>query len=107
MSAGRRDQRISFQRNVPVDNDHGDAVPNWIPLGKAWAGIAWGRGDERRVAASEQRVQSATFTVPTSAMARGVTVEDRILLDGQAWNIVGIVPRTRKGEVDFDARRAD
>lgn len=107
MPAGRRDQRISFQRNAPIDNDHGDPLPNWLPLGEAWAAIAWGRGDERRLAASEERVQSATFTAPDSAMARGVTERDRIVHAGLPWNIVGIIPRLRTGEIDFDARRAD
>lgn len=107
MTAGRRKYRIAFQRNVPVDNDHGDRLPDWQPLGLAWAGIAWGRGDERRLGASEDRVQSATFTVLASTLARGVGGTDRIVLDEQAWNIVGIVPRPDKGEIDFDARRAD
>lgn len=107
MTAGRRQHRVAFQRNVPVENDHGDLVPNWQLLGEAWAGIGWGRGDERRLAASGQRVQSATFTVLTSTMTRDATTQDRILFEGQAWNIVGIVPRREKGEIDFDARRAD
>lgn len=107
MSAGRRDQRITFQRNVPTESEHGDQLPGWTPLGDAWAAVHYGRGDERRQAASEQRVQSATFVVATCAMARGVTVLDRIVHAGQAWNIIGIVPREQKGEIEYDARRAD
>jgi head-tail adaptor len=107
MAAGRRNCRVMFQRNIPVENDHGDQLPDWQKLGNAWVAIAYGRGDERRLAASEQRVQSATVIALATSMTRSVTVQDRIVHHDQAWNIVGIVPRLEKGEIDFDVRRAD
>lgn len=108
MSGRRNDHRLArFQRNVPIENDHGDLVPNWQMIGEQWVAVVYGRGDERRQAATERRVQAATFIALDCAMTRGVTVSDRIVHAGQAWDIVGIVPRPHKGEIDFDARRAD
>ena len=106
MSIGRKDTRIAFERATVVQDDYGEEIPTWEPLGREWAAINWGRGDERRQAGMEQGSQSATFTVYDNAMTAALSVKDRIVLDGQNWDITSSVPGKRRGDRDITAVRA-
>lgn len=104
MNAGRKDRKIAVHRAVTTQDDYGQEQSTWGLLAYAFAELKWGRGDERRSAASTEAPQSATFIVWTSATMRAVNVKDRIYFDGSAWNIQGIAEPNR-GEVEFTAIR--
>lgn len=106
MTAGRRETEIEFQRDTTTQDDYGEEVSTWATLGTEWASINWGRGDERRQAAMEQGSQSATFNVLSNPMTDSVSVKDRIVLDGQNWDIESNVPGKKRGERDITAVRA-
>jgi head-tail adaptor len=74
-------------------------------IAPAWAKILYGRGEERRGAAAEGSVMTATFRVITSVKLRTVTEENRILYGAEAWDIVSVAPIGR-GEIEFTAKRA-
>lgn len=105
-TAGRRDQLVTFERFTATENDYGEQVETWGTYAIAWAAVFYGKGDERRQAAAEQRVQSATFNVLDYAETRALTLQDRLQHDG-VWDIVGIAPDTpRRGEIEITATRA-
>jgi len=106
MTAGTRDSIITLQRFTTATDEYGDPVQTWADAGKVWARVFWGRGDERRTAAMEQGQQPATFQMLANILTRGLTVRDRILFDGAAWDIQGIAPTTR-AEIEITAVRGD
>lgn len=106
MSIGRKDTLIAFEHATVAQDDYGEEIPTWELLGREWSAINWGRGDERRQAGMEQGSQSATFTVYDNAITAAVSVKDRIVLDGQNWDITSSVPGRRRGERDITAVRA-
>jgi head-tail adaptor len=107
VSAGPRRNLVTFQHATVTQDEYGEEVSTWNDLGKEWAAIFWGRGDERRQAAMEQGQQAATFQVADSSMARSVTLKDRIIHGADIFDIVGIAPDLPKpGYREFTATRA-
>ena len=105
IGSGRRDTLIAFERSSVIENSYGDETDEWAEIGKEWAAVNWGRGDERRQAALERAEQSATFTVLDNNLTRTLTPADRIHLDG-AWDITSTVPGKKRGERDITAIRS-
>lgn len=104
MTAGRRDQLIELQRAVADQDQYGEEVLVWATLGKEWAAVFYGRGDERRQAAAEQGTQAANFQMLANLTTLGLKIEDRIVLDGRVWDIVGISPHTpERGLIEVTA----
>ena len=99
--AGERDQMITIERARVVTDGFGSDVPTWVSLRRAWAGVRYGTGEERRVAAQEQSAQTATFTVLASA-ARDVTMTDRIRFNG-IWDIRAIAPSVDRADLMITA----
>ena len=106
MRAGRRDQLIELERASVEQDDYGEEVPTWSTIGMEWAGVFYGRGDERRQAAMEQGRQPATFQFLSNEITRALTLSDRIQHEG-TYDIVGIAPETpKRGMVEVTAVRA-
>lgn len=105
VTAGKRDRKVVFERATTVQDDHGEEVPSWAPIVGAFAAVSWGAGSERREAAQEQGTQAATFRVLATAKTRSVSLKDRLMMGGEAWDITSIAPVTR-GEIEFTATRA-
>lgn len=104
MKAGKLDKRIEFQRFTATQDAYGEEVQTWSALGKAWANIFYGKGDERREAAREEGNQAANFQVRIGVVTRSVKLRDRIAFAGDNWDIVGISPMNRDG-IEFTATR--
>ena len=106
MNAGKRDTLITFEAASVEQDEYGEEISTWATRGTEWAAINWGRGDERRQAGMEQGSQPATFNVLDNPMTRAVSVKDRIVLDGQNWDITSSVPGKRRGDRDITAVRS-
>lgn len=104
-TAGRRDTLVSIQRFTSTQDDYGEEVQTWAELGKEWAALFFGTGTERREAAREQGEQAATFNVRANDITRGIRIRDRIVLDGENWDIVSTAP-IRRSEIDLVAKRS-
>lgn len=92
---GRRDQRVTFERAAIERGELGaKRAPVWAQIGTPrWAAVFGGSGAERRSAAGvEQAVQTATFNVLPDSLTLALTVKDRVLWNGLAWDIAGIFP---------------
>lgn len=104
-TAGRRDTLILIQRFTTTQDDYGEEVQTWTDLGSEWAAIFYGTGTERRQAAQEQGEQAATFNVRANDLTRGIRIRDRIVLDGDNWDIVSNA-QIRRSEIDLVAKRS-
>lgn len=89
-----------------VENEHGEEVEGFNPIGSEWAAVFYGRGDERRQAAMERASQAATFNFLSNGRTRGLTIRDRLVTD-DPWDITSIAPDTpRPGEIEITATRS-
>lgn len=105
MNRGVFDRLITVQRATVTTNDYGDETPTWDDLEQAYARVRFGRADEKRMAAAEGGEQSITVEVlPTTALL-SVTLKDRILFDGSAWDISEVAPLDRN-TLRFTATRS-
>lgn len=103
---GQFDRRVRFERATVGRSGLGvEQHASWSLIELAWAKILYGKGEERRGAAAEGAVMTATFRVLTSAKLRTVTEENRILYGTEAWNITSVAPIGRN-EIEFTAKRA-
>ena len=105
IGAGRRDRKVTFERASVTQDDYGEEVATWAPLGSELANVLYGTGAERRQAAMEQGQQALTIRTLATGTTRGVTLKDRVVLDGEALDLVGISQIGRL-EMEFTAIRA-
>lgn len=107
MTAGRRDKLVTIQRATAAQAASGQEVDAWTAIGQEWAAVFYGRGDERRQAASEHGTQSATFGMLLNPITSGLKVKDRIVHAAANWDVVGIAPDTpKRGLIEVTAVRA-
>lgn len=99
MSRGAFDRLITVERATVTTDDYGGETPTFALLEQAWARVKFGTAQEKREAAQESGVQSATFEVVPTAALRGVTLRDRISYDGSFWDI------TEKADLDRNTLR--
>ncbi|AHE56014.1 phage head completion protein [Sphingomonas sanxanigenens] len=106
MKAGKRDRKIVFERATVTKNAFNEDVETWAASGGEFAHVIFAKGSERRDAAQESASAAATFIVPANTQTNGVTVRDRIMFDGSAWDIVSNIPsRERNAEREIEAVR--
>lgn len=104
--AGKRRDRITFMRATVALDSFGGEIETWVELGRRWAWIVYGTGQERREAAGQQATVPATFNVPRDALTRDLRAKDRIDFDGASWNITGAPVRSRELDgMDITAMR--
>ena len=106
IGAGRRDRKVTFERAAVTQDGNGEEIEAWAPLGSELANILYGTGAERRQAAMEQGQQALTIRTLATDTTRGVTLKDRVLLEGEPLDLVGISPIGRL-EMEFTAIRAN
>jgi SPP1 family predicted phage head-tail adaptor len=95
VNRGAFDRLITIQRATVVADDYGGETPTWTDVEQVWARVRFGQAQEKREAAQEGGLQSATFElIPTTALL-AVTLRDRILFDDSEWDIAEVAPLDR------------
>lgn len=95
MSASQRTELIAFQRATVTTNEYNEQEESWSTLFSRRARVRFGTAQEKREAAQEGGVQSATFECVRSAELETVTLKDRISYLGSAWDLTEIAPLDR------------
>jgi head-tail adaptor len=105
-TAGQRTELIVFQRATTAENDYGESVPSWpgTEIAQRRAYVRFGTAQEKREAAQEGGVQTATFECERSPTLETITLKDRISYLGSAWDITEAAPLDRK-TIRFTATR--
>lgn len=106
MSRGQFDRLITVQRAAMTTDDYGGETPTWADTEKAWARVKFGTAQEKREAAQESAQQAATFECFRTTALDNTTERDRILFDGDAWDVTGIPEKLDRRKIRFTATRA-
>ena len=105
--AGRRHTLVSIERATVTQDAYGEEVETWAAIASEWAAIYYGKGYERRQAASEQGTQPATFNMLSNSRTSAILFKDRLVLAGVPWDIDGIALDTpKRGEIEITAIRS-
>lgn len=96
LPSGTRTELIVFERATMTENEYGEQIPTWAPYTSRWARVRFGTAQEKRQAAQESGVQSATFECLKSATLAAITLSDRISYLGSAWDLTEVAPLDRK-----------
>lgn len=75
---GRRDTRVTFMQPTKARGGLGVKTASYAHAGARLAKVLWGSSAERREAATEGAVQTATFRVLADTLTRLVTAEWQI-----------------------------
>lgn len=103
-TASQRTELIVFQRATASEDDHGGETQSWATYATRRARVRFGTAQEKREAAQEGGVQSATFECERSATLDAVTLKDRISYLSSTWDIQETAPLDRK-TIRFTATR--
>lgn len=95
-TASQRTEAIFFHRGTPSENEYGEQVMSWNEIAERRARVRFGTAQEKREAAQEGGVQSATFECVRSALLDTITLKDRIFYLGSDWDITEVAPLDRK-----------
>jgi SPP1 family predicted phage head-tail adaptor len=109
MGAGKLDRRVQFQRFTLVDDGFAE-TEQWADHGgKVWASKVDVSDGERLRADQVAANLTARFVVRHSAFAADLTAKDRIVYNGETFNIFGIkeIGRSEGLEITAGARVDD
>lgn len=95
---------VVFERSTPTEDEHGGQTLVWATYATRRVRVRFGTAQEKREAAQEGGVQSATFECINSSTLRSVTLKDRISYLGSSWDLTEIAPLDRK-TIRFTATR--
>jgi len=87
MRPGALDQRITLQRYTTTADGGGGVTRTWSDLATVWAGVMAKSGRE---SLEEGRI-NATFAVVFTIRNRDVRETDRIIWQGENYNIRGVL----------------
>lgn len=96
MPAGQRSELIVIQRATVTENAYGEEVPTWATYATRRARVRFGTAQEKREAAQEGGVQTATFECVRSTILDAVTLKDQISYLGSTWDITETAPLDTK-----------
>lgn len=105
MNRGQFDRKVTVQSATMTTNDYGEEIPAWADQQSAWARVRFGQADEKRMAAQEGGLQSATFEMIPTTVLLAVTLKDKIVFDGSDWDITEKAPLERN-LIRFTATRS-
>lgn len=103
-SATQRPALIVFQRVTATGDAYGGESESWATYATRRARVRFGTAQEKREAAQEGGVQTATFECVRSAALDAVTLKDRISYLGSTWDINENAPLDRQ-TIRFTATR--
>ncbi len=104
MSATQRTELIVIQRATASANEYNEPELTWATYATLRARVRYGTAQEKREAAQEGGVQSATFECIRSSTTEAVTLKDRISYLSSTWDITETAPLDRQ-TIRFTATR--
>lgn len=105
MNASQRTELIVFQRGTTSENEYGEPIESGTTtIASRRARVRFGTAQEKREAAQEGGVQSATFECVNSSTLATLTLKDFISYLGSRWDLTEIAPLDRK-TIRFTATR--
>ncbi|SIS57152.1 phage head closure protein [Phaeovulum vinaykumarii] len=100
MQAGKLQRRITLQRLSETVAPSGAVTRTWATYAEGRAELRQAGISEFLTATTEASAQNAVFLI---RWVPGVSLADRILHDGQAWNIVALAEIGRRRGLELRA----
>lgn len=98
VNASQLDRRVQFQRAALVDDGFGNILGPFQNFGAVTAASRRDVSDAEKMAAGRlQSEVTARFRIRSSQFARGLLASDRLICDGQVFNILGIKEAEGRG----------
>lgn len=91
-SASQRTELIVIERATVTQNEYNENEETWATYATRRARVRFGTAQEKREAAQEGGVQTATFECVRSSTLDSVTLKDRISYLGSSWDITETAP---------------
>lgn len=91
MPAGALRFRATFQRETRTTNASGGATSSWGTYHECWAGFVPERGVEVLQDGHLQASVAGTLTIRSSTETRGIAEDDRVVVDGNTYQIRRII----------------
>jgi SPP1 family predicted phage head-tail adaptor len=107
MTAGKMDRRIRIERATATDDGFTSAgTVTWSLLAEVWAEVTPISDGERWRAGEVAAHVTHRFRIRYSSTVAGITPADRIIYQGDAFNISGVkeIGRRQKLEITASAR---
>ena len=102
MRTGRRNKRVTFQTETKVPDGAGGYEHTWGGNVIRWGGFVPERGTEKVQAGRIEAPLGGVLNVRYSSAVAAFGSEDRVLIDGQPYNIRSVSnPDQRRKELDF------
>jgi head-tail adaptor len=96
MDPGKRDWLVTVQDFTVVTDETGGEDKTWTDYVSAWAQVKFGNAQEKREAAQEGGVQSATFEFVRNTLLDAVTLSYRLWFMDTAWDITEVATLDRQ-----------
>jgi len=93
MRAGAMRHRVELQRMTSTKTASHRVVETWTTYARGWAEMRQAGVNEILADFGERQANSAVFMI---RWLPGVSVSDRLVHDGKAWNVTGLVEIGRR-----------
>lgn len=100
MTAGKRSERVTFQRYTSTPDGAGGTIDTWTDHISRWCEVKPISGGERAAAQQTESPRNYRLTVPNDSGTRGLTTADRIVWDGITMQI-RFIAYPGKGDLEF------
>ena len=102
MRAGKLDREITFERATETVDGYGATAPTWAPLATMRAQLIDATTDESIRAFGASTESTVVFR---TRYLEGLTVADRVIYEGSAYEIVQLKEIGRRRGLDIRAKR--
>lgn len=105
MPGAARRELVTIERRVTESDAYGGRRQDWVKLAETWARVTWVRGGEAERQGALREIAVYRFTMLAAHVAdMGLTVSDRIVWNGETYNIRERPRRQTRGvEIDVIA----
>jgi SPP1 family predicted phage head-tail adaptor len=100
---GRRDKRVTLQRFTATPNAYNELEKSWQDLDTVWAHLKTQSGKEALSAGQELASTTVVFNIRFKAL----TTQDRVLHNGQAYDIESLHELGRRKELELICTRRE
>lgn len=91
-AAGDLTQRCRFERRALADSGAGEVVSDaYAEIVTVWGRLSMQRSRERLEHGQIEASASGTLTVRQSSVTKGITEDDRVVINGAVYNIRSII----------------
>lgn len=87
MTAGKRDQKVAFQRLTTTDDGYGGQIETWATIFSRWCEVKPLSGRERDMAQQVENPRNYRMTIPRDSDTATLTGADRVVWRGKTGNI--------------------